>query len=80
MHQEVVDTVLLSLHPESKVKVSSDVSLSERTKEGLKKLNCFSALIYLEEVTKAEMEHLLESLPNTYASQLGQCNICKHPS
>ena len=69
---DVLDTVLLSLHPESKV--CSEVS--ERTREGLKELHCFSALIHLDEVTKAEMEHLLESLPNTYASQLGQCSSC----
>ena len=66
---DVLDTVLLSLHPESKVK---DIEVSERTREGLKELHCFSALIHLEAVTEAEMEHLLESLPNTYASQLGQ--------
>ena len=73
---DVLDTVLLSLHPKSKV--PSEVS--ERTKEGLKELHCFAALINLEKVTKAEMEQLLESLPDTYASQLGQCNSCKHPS
>ena len=66
---DVLDTVLLSLHPESKVK---DSEVSERTREGLKELHCFSALIHLDAVTEAEMEHLLESLPNTYASQLGQ--------
>merc|ERR1711971_1260706 len=65
---DVLDTVLLSLHPESKVKEASDIS--ERTREGLKELHCFNALIHLDKVTKAEMEHLLESLPNTYASQL----------
>merc|ERR1711874_760679 len=43
---------------------------SERTREGLKELHCFNALIHLDQVSKAEMEHLLESLPNTYASQL----------
>ena len=67
---DVLDTVLLSLHPESKVKEASEDS--ERTREGLKELHCFNALIHLEKVTKAEMEHLLESLPETYASQLGQ--------
>ena len=66
---DVLDTVLLSLHPESKVK---DSEVSERTREELKELHCFSALIHLDAVTEAEMEHLLESLPNTYASQLGQ--------
>ena len=65
---DVLDTVLLSLHPESKV----NAEVSERTKEGLKELHCFSALIHLDAVTKADMEHLMESLPNTYASQLGQ--------
>ena len=68
---DILDTVLLSLHPESKVKASE---VSERTKEGLKELHCFNALIHLDQVSKAEMEHLLESLPNTYASQLGQFN------
>ena len=68
---DVLDTVLLSLHPESKVKEASK-DISERTREGLKELHCFNALIHLEQVTKAEMEHLLESLPNTYASQLGE--------
>ena len=66
---DVLDTVLLSLHPESKVK---DIEVSERTREGLKELHCFSALIHLDAVTKADMEHLMERLPNTYASQLGQ--------
>ena len=64
-----LDTIHLSLHPESKVK---DSEVSERTREELKELHCFSALIHLDAVTEAEMEHLLESLPNTYASQLGQ--------
>ena len=67
---DVLDTVLLSLHPESKVKEVKEVS--ERTREGLKELHCFNALIHLDKVTKAEMEHLLESLPDTYASQLGE--------
>ena len=67
---DVLDTVLLSLHPESKVKEVKEVS--ERTREGLKELHCFNALIHLDKVTKAEMEHLLESLPNTYAA--GQCS------
>merc|ERR1711887_142960 len=52
---------------ESKVKASE---VSERTREGLKELYCFNHLIHLEQVSKAEMEHLLENLPNTYASQL----------
>ena len=69
VNTDVLDTVLLSLHPESKVKASE---VSERTREGLKELHCFNALIHLDQVSKAEMEHLLESLPNTYASQLGQ--------
>ena len=66
---DVLDTVLLSLHPESKVK---DSEISERTKEGLKELHCFSALIHLDDLTKADMKDLLESLPNRYSSQLGQ--------
>ena len=70
---DVLDTVLLSLHPESKVKASK---VSERTKEGLKELHCFNALIHLDHVSKAQMEYLLESLPDTYASQLGQFNPC----
>ena len=65
---DVLDTVLLSLHPENKVKASE---VSERTREGLKELHCFNALIHLDKVSQAEMVHLLESLPNTYASQLG---------
>ena len=69
---DVLDTVLLSLHPEIKVKASE---VSERTREGLKELHCFNALIHLDKVTKAEMEHLLESLPNTYASQLGELKV-----
>ena len=65
----VLDTVLLYLHPESKVKASE---VSERTREGLKELHCFNALIHLDKVSQAEMKHLLESLPNTYGSQLGE--------
>ena len=67
---DVLDTVLLSLHPESEVNWEE---CSGRTREGLKELHCFSSLIHLKEVTKAEMDHLLENLPNTYASQLGKC-------
>ena len=74
---DVLDTVLLSLHPENKVKASE---VSERTREGLKELHCFNALIHLDKVTKAEMEHLLESLPNTYASQLGEYNLSEVPT
>ena len=70
---DVLDTVLLSLHPESKVK---DSEISERTREGLNELRCFSDLIHLEELTKAEMKDLLESLPNRYSSQLGQSSTC----
>ena len=70
---DVLDTVLLSLHPESKVKASE---ISERTREGLNELRCFSDLIHLEELTKAEMKDLLESLPNRYSSQLGQSSTC----
>ena len=70
---DVLDTVLLSLHPESKVK-SSEVS--ERTKASLKELHCFNALIHLDKMTDAEVEHLLESLPDTYATQLGENNTC----
>ena len=70
---DVLDTVLLSLHPESKVKASE---ISERTKEGLKELHCFSALIHLDDLTKADMKDLLESLPNRYSSQLGQFSTC----
>ena len=46
----MLDTVLLSLHPESKVK-SSEVSA--RTKAGLKELDCdcFDALIHLDKMT-----------------------------
>ena len=70
---DVLDTVLLSLHPESKVKASEK---SERIREGLNELRCFSDLIHLEELTKAEMKDLLESLPNRYSSQLGQSSTC----
>ena len=69
---DVLDTVLLSLHPESKVKASE---VSERTREGLKELHCFNALIHLDKLSQAEMEHLFESLPNTYASQLGELKV-----
>ena len=69
---DVLDTVLLSLHPEGKVKPGKDSEISERTKKGLKELRCFSDLIHLEKLSKAEMKDLLESLPNRYSSQLGQ--------
>ena len=72
----VLDTVLFRLHPECKMKATE---VSERTwtkfffrRDRLKELRCFSALIHLDEVTEAEMEHLLESLPNTFDSQLGE--------
>ncbi len=62
VNTDVLDTVLLSLHPESKVK-SSEVS--ERTKASLKELHCFNALIHLDKMTDVEVEHLLESLRGT---------------
>ena len=40
---DVLDTVLLSLHPESKVK---DIEVSERTREGLKELHCTMCTLY----------------------------------
>ena len=75
VNTDVLDTVLLSLHPESKVK-SSEVSA--RTKAGLKELHCdcFDALIHLDKMTDAEVEYFLESLPDTYATQLGENNTC----
>ena len=73
---DVLDTVLLSLHPEGKVKPGKDSEISERTKTALKELRPFSDLIHLEELTKADMKDLLESLPNRYSSQLGQFSTC----
>ena len=81
----VLDTVLFKLHPECKMKATE---VSGRTcwaefffrRDSLNELHCFAALIHLEKVTKAEMEDLLESLPDRYSCQLGQCNSCKHPS
>ena len=73
---DVLDTVLLSLHPEGKVKPGKDSEISERTKAALKELRPFSDLIHLEELTKADMKDLLESLPNRYSSQLGQFSTC----
>ena len=73
VNTDVLDTVLLSLHPESKVK-SSEVS--ERTKASLKELHCFNALIHLDKMTDDEMECIMESLPYTYATQLGENNTC----
>ena len=73
---DVLDTVLLSLHPEGKVKPGKDSEISERTKAALKELRPFSDLIHLEELTKADMKDLLESLPNRYSSQLGQYSTC----
>ena len=75
---DVLDTVLLSLHPESKVKASSEVS--ERTREALKEFHCFSALMQLDKVANAEMKHLLETLPYTYAFQLGEWVVVKVPT
>ena len=69
---DVLDTVLLSLHPAAQVKTSK---VSEQTKEGLKELHSFSDLIHLEKLSKEDMEHLLENLPNSYACQLGELGI-----
>ena len=74
----VLDIVLLSLHPESKVKAS--IKVSERTREALKEFHCFSALMQLDKVANAEMKHLLETLPNTYAFQLGEWVVVKVPT
>ena len=49
--------------------------VSEQTKDGLKELHCFSDLIHLEKMTKEDMEHLLDNLPNSYACQLGGLGI-----
>merc|ERR1711936_329047 len=64
---DVLDTVLLSLHPAAQVKTSE---VSEQTKEGLKELHSFSDLIHLEKLSKEDMEHPLGNLPNSYACQL----------
>ena len=45
-------------------------------RDSLNELHCFAALIHLDEVTEAEMGHLLESLPNTFDSQLGEKSTC----
>merc|ERR1711936_686939 len=67
VNTDVLDTVLLSLHPAAQVKTSE---VSEQTKEGLKELHSFSDLIHLEKLTKEDMEHLLGNLPSSYACQL----------
>merc|ERR1711936_834304 len=67
VNTDVLDTVLLSLHPAAQVKTSE---VSEQTKEGLKELHSFSDLIHLEKLSKEDMENLLEYLPNSYACQL----------
>ena len=72
VNTDVLDNVLLSLHPSAYVKTSE---VSEQTKEGLKELYCFSDLIHLEKMTKEDMEHLLDNLPNSYACQLGGLGI-----
>ena len=77
----VLDTVLFKLHPECKMKATE---VSGRTcwaefffrRDSLNELHCFAALIGLDEVTEAEMGHLLESLPNTADSQLGEKGTC----
>ena len=66
---DILDTHLLSLLSEDKVKASE---VSEWTRKGLEEHDCFTTLLHLDEVTKAQMEQLLKSLPNTYASQLGE--------
>ena len=72
VNTDVFDTVLLSLHPAAQVKTSE---VSEQTKEGLKELHSFTNLIYLEKLTKEDMEHLLGNLPSSYACQLGELKI-----
>ena len=72
VNADVCDNVLLSLHPAAQVKTSK---VSEQTKEGLKELHSFSDLIHLEKLSKEDMEHLLENLPNSYACQLGELGI-----
>ena len=72
VNTDVLDTVLLSLHPAAQVKTSE---VSEQTKEGLKELHSFSDLIHLEKLSKEDMEHLLGNLPSSYACQLGELEI-----
>ena len=72
VNTDVFDTVLLSLHPAAQVKTSE---VSEQTKEGLKELHSFTDLIHLEKLSKEDMDHLLENLPNSYACQLGELGI-----
>ena len=64
VNTDVLDTVLLSLHPAAQVKTSE---VSEQTKEGLKELHSFSDLIHLEKLSKEDMEHLLGNLPSSYS-------------
>jgi len=68
VNTDVLDTVLLSLHPAEVVEASEEVS--QRSKEGLAQLHRFYALIKLEKVEEEEMKALLENLPDEYAAML----------
>jgi len=68
VNTDVLDTVLLSLHPAEVVAASEEVS--QRSKEGLAQLHRFYALIKLEKVEEEEMKALLENLPDEYAAML----------
>ena len=75
----VFDNILLSLDPETLSESKEEASdawtrffFYIQYEKAFNNLNCFSALLHLDEVTKTEMEHLLESLPSTYISQQGE--------
>jgi len=68
VNTDVLDTVLLSLHPAEVVAANDEVS--QRSKEGLAQLHRFYALIKLEKVEEEEMKALLKNLPDEYAAML----------
>ena len=67
VNTDVLDTVLLSLHPAAQVKTSE---VSEQTKEGLKELHSFSDLIHLEKLSKEDMEYSSPRLVEDWMEEL----------
>lgn len=68
VNTDVLDTVLLSLHPAEVIAATEDVS--ERSRIGLAQLHRFYPIIKLEKVEKEEMRILMENLPEQYSAKL----------
>ena len=79
VNTDALHTLLLSLHPESKVKDFGEAS--ERTRAALKELHPFKDVIHLNKLTKAQIANLTKvgNVPSIFPAQLGE-NKTQDPS